>query len=185
MSSQPARHLIQAFGEEEAMWEVGVAKTDWPWQTPVAALLRQFAHGADPKRLQQFACACCRRVEHLLCDGRSRRALEVAAQFAVGQATEGDLLEARQAADFINHGKAHDEYAMAVRHAIAAYAAYLATRVQNVGDAAYVAHECCSALIDEAESDEMEELQQDELPPMPDEEYQCQLARAMFGPKAE
>ncbi len=162
-----------------------MAEMDWRWETRVAGLLSQIASGADPKRLQQFACACCRRVEHLMRDGRSRRALEVAERFAEGQATEAELLAARQAADFINHGKAHDEYAMAERHAIAAYAASLATKVQNVDDAAYVAHECCSALVDEAELDEMEELPEEQLPPMPDEEYQCQLARAMFSPKAE
>lgn len=156
--------------------------SDWSLQTSVAVLLRQLAGGAEPKRLQQFACTCCRRVEHLLRDGRSRRALEVAERFAAGQANEHDLLAARQAADFINHGKAHDEYAMAERHAIAAKAAYLVTKVENVEDAAYVANECCSALVNEEELDEMEELS-DELPPMPDEEYQCQLARAMFGSK--
>jgi hypothetical protein len=161
-----------------------MADTNWPWETPVAVLLRQVAAGADSKRLQQFACACCRRVEHLMRDDRSRRALDVAERFAAGQASEDDLLAARQAADFINHGKAHDEYAMAERPAIAAYAAYLATKVQNVDDASYVAHECCSALIDEAELDQMEELTEEELPPMPDEEYQCQLARAMFGLKS-
>jgi hypothetical protein len=166
-----------------------MADTDWPWRTPVAVLLRQLAQGADARRLQQFSCACCRRVEHLLGDGRSRRALDVAERFAAGQATEDELRAVRQAADFINHGKAHEEYAMGERHAIAAKAVYLATNVQDVEDAAYVANECSGALVEEtyeqAELDATEELPEEELPPMPDEEYQCQLVRTMFGPKAE
>ena len=164
------------------MQGVGMANCDWPWQTSVAALLRQLAHGAEPKRLQQFACACCRRVEHLLRDDRSRRALDVAERYAAGQATEEELSIARQAADFINHGSAHAEYAMAEPHAIAAYAAYLATKVRSVEDAAYVAHECASALLDEAEAEELEEWTEDDPPPtMPEEEFQCQLVRTMFG----
>jgi hypothetical protein len=162
-----------------------MADADWHWETRVAVTLRVLASGADPKRLQQFACACCRRIEHLMSDGRTRRALEVAERFSSGQATEAELLEARQAADFINHGEAHDEYAMAERHAIAAYAVSLCTRISNVDDAAYVAHECCSALVDEADVDEMGKLPEEELPPLPDEEYRCQLALAMFGPQTE
>ncbi|HEY8450389.1 MAG TPA: hypothetical protein VIL95_07920 [Bacillota bacterium] len=159
-----------------------MSDTSWPWQTPVAVLLRQHAPGADPRRLQQFACACCRRVEHLLRDDRSRRALGVAERFAAGQADEQELRAAQQAAGFINEGKALEEYAMAVPHAVAAYAVYLATKVRSVEDAAYVAHECASAVLDESEAEELEEWsEEDPPPPTPEEEYQCQLVRAMFG----
>ena len=79
-----------------------MAQIDWQWETPVAILLREIACEAEPKHLQQFACACCRRIEHLMRDARSRHALEVAVRFAAGEATEAELLAARQAADFIN-----------------------------------------------------------------------------------
>ncbi len=152
----------------------------------MAVLLRKYVSGADPKRLQQFACACCRRVEHLLRDDRSRQALEAAERFVAGQANEEERSAAEQAAKYINQGKALEEYAMAEPHAIAAYAVYLATKVRNVEDAAYVAHECASAVLDESEGEELEEWSEEEPPPpTPEEEYQCRLVRAMFGAGAE
>lgn len=50
-----------------------MSQTDWHWETSVVILLREIASGADAKRLQQFVCACCRRIEHLIRDDRSRR----------------------------------------------------------------------------------------------------------------
>lgn len=163
-----------------------MADTSWAWQTPVAVLLQQHAAEADVKRLQQFACACCRRIEHLLRDDRSRQAMGIAKRFAAGQADEQERLAAQQSAKFINEGTAHQEYAMAEPHAIAAYAVYLATKVRTVEDAAYVAHECVSALLDESEAEELEEWSEDDPPPpTPEEEYQCELVRKMFGAQSE
>ena len=55
-------------------------------------------HGIlDDKTLRLFACKCVREVWHLLTDERSRRAVEVAEMYAMGQATDEELAAARAA----------------------------------------------------------------------------------------
>jgi hypothetical protein len=51
--------------------------------------------GNKPKRkLRLFACACCRRIWHLLTDERCRRAVEIAEQYADGLIEESDCAKA-------------------------------------------------------------------------------------------
>lgn len=52
----------------------------------------------DDKTLRLFACKCVREVWHLLTDERSRKAVEVAERYAVGDATDEELVEAHGAA---------------------------------------------------------------------------------------
>lgn len=52
----------------------------------------------DAKILRLFAVWCCRQVEHLMTDERSRRAVDVAESFADGKATEQELDAAGAAA---------------------------------------------------------------------------------------
>ena len=52
----------------------------------------------DDRTVRLFACWCVRQVWHLLADERSRNAVEVAQRFAVGDATEQELVAARDAA---------------------------------------------------------------------------------------
>jgi hypothetical protein len=53
---------------------------------------------ATERKLMLFAVACCRRVEALLTDRRSRRALDAAERFAYGEADVDELQEAQAAA---------------------------------------------------------------------------------------
>src|SRR5262249_29403642 len=53
---------------------------------------------AGDRKLRLFACACCRGVWHLLTDGRSRRAVEIAEQYADGLVDDRELSAAFAAA---------------------------------------------------------------------------------------
>ena len=52
----------------------------------------------DDRTLRLFACKCVREVWHLLTDKRSRKAVEVAELYAVGEATDEELAAAGAAA---------------------------------------------------------------------------------------
>src|SRR6266540_3915608 len=53
------------------------------------------------RKLRLFACACCRRVWHILVHPASRKAVQVAERYADGRATENALYDAYQWADDI------------------------------------------------------------------------------------
>ena len=60
--------------------------------------LKKILKDLDDRELRLFACWCCRQVWHLMKDERSRKAVEVAEKYAVGEVSEEELEKAWGAA---------------------------------------------------------------------------------------
>ncbi|HEY7426896.1 MAG TPA: hypothetical protein VH682_21855 [Gemmataceae bacterium] len=56
--------------------------TEWLACTNLQAKLEFLEEKASDRKLRLFACACCRRIWHLLAEGRGRRAVEIAERYA-------------------------------------------------------------------------------------------------------
>jgi hypothetical protein len=68
-----------------------VTEADWLGGGDLVALVKHLRGRASERKLRLFACACCRRLWHLLGDARSRAAVEMAERYADGLATEVEL----------------------------------------------------------------------------------------------
>jgi hypothetical protein len=121
--------------------------TESEWLTCIdpGKLIDEIAQQASERKLQLFACACCRSIWHLLPDDCCRRAVELAESHADGQCTEAVLLAAARAiyaaySDWWHdtdqdRGEDADEATCAASYAAAAaYAAYCAAGGES-GDA--------------------------------------------------
>src|SRR5262249_9700328 len=86
--------------------------TEAEWLTsPEPEKMLAFLDGKASDRLRRlFACACCRRIWHLLSDARRRQAVRVAERFAEGNATLEELTAARQQADQAQADAKHAEW---------------------------------------------------------------------------
>jgi len=71
---------------------------EWLACDDVRALPEFVWQHASDRQVQLAAVACCRRIWHLLDDGRSRAAVEAAERFADGKVTVDQLFDARDAA---------------------------------------------------------------------------------------
>src|SRR5438093_8864576 len=80
-------------GRNDAMMEI-----EWDTCADPPAMLAFLRDQARERTLRLFACACCRRIWHLLVDERSRQAVEIAERYVDRQASEEELLKAQQAA---------------------------------------------------------------------------------------
>ena len=72
-----------------------MAEQEWLAPTDVTRMLGFLRGKGSDRKLRLFAVACCRRVWHLLTDGRSRKAITVAELFADGQVGDEEMNEIR------------------------------------------------------------------------------------------
>jgi hypothetical protein len=87
-----------------------MTEQEWLACTEPKKMLDFLNGNASERKLRLFAVACCRRVWHLLVHERSRRAVEVAEQFADGAATNQELEDAKSNAwEFTLHIVHEDE----------------------------------------------------------------------------
>ena len=80
----PLARILEVNGLNDALWALGAVPAE--------------QSEARDRLARLYACWCVRQVWHLLSDERSRRAVEVAERYAVGEATESDLNAAESAA---------------------------------------------------------------------------------------
>src|SRR5687768_1641571 len=72
-----------------------MTETEWLACTDVSPMLEFLEGKTSDRQLRLFACACCRRVWHLLTDRRSRRAITATELFVDGRLGDQEMIEVR------------------------------------------------------------------------------------------
>lgn len=107
-----------------------MTEAEWVACEEPALMLAFLHHRASGRKLQLFACACCRQIWHLITDTRSRSAVEVAERYAADLATPAELrLVDEQAAQAVRdaiHSRQTSEYNIPEMFTTAARAAWFA-----------------------------------------------------------
>jgi hypothetical protein len=79
-----------------------MTEEEWLGGTEPEKMLEFLGGNASERKLRLFACACCRRIWHLLADERSRTAVEVAERLAEGSASEDERVAVRLVASEVS-----------------------------------------------------------------------------------
>jgi hypothetical protein len=139
-----------------------VKEAAWESSSDLAGMLAHLREDASDRKLRLFACACCRRVWHLLTDERSRYAVEVAERYADERADFAEL-RAAAPADILAGDAAHS----AAESHLWAYRGY--------SDAAFRAAQAAAGAAGAPWSSAWETAQKAEVA------AQCRLLREIFG----
>ncbi len=102
-------------GRDSAVRAGLMTEADWQTSADLEALQHFLLEKGSVRKWRLFAVACCRRIDRLITDPRSRRAVEVAARYADGACTKEELEAAERAAK-----DAEDETGLAAYKAEAA-----------------------------------------------------------------
>lgn len=91
--------VVDALREQETAVQTGLlTEVDWQNCADPRPLLHFLRDKGSTRQWRLFAVACCRRIDHLITDERSRRAIAVAARYADNAASDEELATARAAA---------------------------------------------------------------------------------------
>jgi hypothetical protein len=103
--------VVDALLQKEPAVRVGlVTHADWQACTDAEPLLQFLWDKGETQSWRRFALACCRRIDHLITDSRSRRALEVAERHVDGIATDEELAQAAIVAQKAVDEARHTDY---------------------------------------------------------------------------
>ena len=78
-----------------------MTEIEWLTNTDPHTMLMFLNGRVSDRKLRLFGCSCCRRIWHLLTDERSRKAVEVAEQYADGEMNDEELNAAAAAAEAV------------------------------------------------------------------------------------
>jgi hypothetical protein len=112
-----------------------MTEAEWSKCRELEPMLESLIGRASKRKCLLFQVGCCRRIWHLLTDDRSRRAVEVAEEYADGHATAGQLRTAGNKAENVNwaawerFNAAKKDKRPLLREALAARAAMAVTRM--------------------------------------------------------
>ena len=124
-----------------------MTEAEWLRCTDPGPMLEFLSGRASERKLRLFACACCRRVWHLLTDERSRRAVEIMERDADGAAGNEDLYLAVVGAESVANRRTTEAVGAAEEAAAsAAFAALNATLPDAARAADYCAANAASAV---------------------------------------
>ncbi|WP_232056230.1 hypothetical protein [Tuwongella immobilis] len=93
-------------------------EAEWTICADSESMLGAIFNTISERQLRQFACACCRRIIHMIVDTRGRNAIEAAEKFADGMIGDQELADAREAARiaYIERSQTKDDHASAAAY---------------------------------------------------------------------